>query len=112
MKRLGNILTIALLSLSSVAFAGDFDFRLNDQVKLYPNPTYTGIINLEIEQINPEAEVVILVYNLIGEQVYNFTYAEFGSGAHEVNLATQPQGTYFVNIVSNGEQVTRRIAIK
>lgn len=102
-----------MLTLGSAARAGEGEaLRLHEQVKLYPNPSYDGMVSLEIPSLVSSPHITVEVYNMIGEQVLVIDYQEFQPVVHELDLSVEPKGTYFIRVIQGADQVTRRITLK
>lgn len=81
-------------------------------VSMYPNPA-SNVLNLEY--ITPrEGEVVIGLYNTIGEQVIvlNKEQATKGLNRSVVNLSSFRKGVYFIEILFDGNSIKEKIVIK
>lgn len=82
---------------------------LPSKLHLYiaPNPANNNaLISFELPYTST---VTIRVFNTMGKQISNTSFTNVQNG--EVNLLTQnlPTGTYFVQLISNNEQLTRKL---
>jgi hypothetical protein len=67
-----------------------------NNVGTFPNPN-NGQFSLEYN-LTENAIVTIEAFDLLGQRIYTETTSRtMGKQLHEVNLATQPNGIYFVN---------------
>jgi len=74
-----------------------------NMVNVYPNPS-NGIINVEVGQLE---NVQIKIYDVLGKSVYqNNTSANL-----RIDLTTQPEGIYFINIKTNEDAINKKIVI-
>jgi hypothetical protein len=114
MKYFGFLVaTLALLCLlpfSARSGAGPGPaFELTMQV--YPNPSTSGNFVLEIQNLQPQDEVFIKVYNLIGtELIRQHTTAYSGDFRTAINLTTAPKGIYMLEVTIGDEKQTRRLS--
>ena len=82
----------------------------NDGLTVYPNPG-NGFFNIEWNSGEALNKTEIKVYNLIGEMVYEKTFATSGKIKHQINLSDLPSGVYIIQTeVKN--QVYRQKLIK
>ena len=75
--------------------------------KLYPNPT-DGLVNLQLS-LNVVESGKIQLYNVAGQQVSLFEFEGTTEFSHRIDLSTQPQGVYFIQLILDDEQITRRV---
>lgn len=77
--------------------------NLDNSISIYPNPT-----NGKIQISNTKNKIqVVGVYNMLGERVYSSSTSQ--SSLFEIDLSTQPNGVYFVEIKSENEKVFKKI---
>lgn len=79
---------------------------------IFPNPS-TGIFNLTLDNLAGE-ELQLQVFNEVGSLVYNETLTgnEEAYFQHQIDLSSLAEGVYFVNVVSEGQSVVKRIVIQ
>ena len=82
--------------------------------KLYqnePNP-FNGITTIKF-YVPENSEVVIGVYNMLGEYVAEVTNSRYNTGKHEVEFNSNDlgQGTFFVKMTTNNFTATRNMNI-
>jgi hypothetical protein len=70
---------------------------VNDELNIFPNPT-AGIFNLSAENFSGNAKVTIT--NVLGENVYTNKEQKFPD---DIDLSSQPAGTYFLQAVTDGK---------
>ncbi len=91
---------------AQVSFVSDnkSDDSFVTELNIYPNPTTTGNITININLDRQEETVTIKVYNLIGKTVFVQKINSFETELQEViNLSSNPKGVYILE-VSNGEK--------
>jgi len=72
---------------------------LDDEIYLYPNPTYSDL-TVEYYLLKP-SEINICISNLLGQELTCLKLNEMiGKQLHVINLAFLPSGTYILNIKS------------
>jgi len=74
--------------------------------KIYPNPT-TGKITLEIRDGSTSSDAGVIIYNMMGKQVYNNSYS--GSPRSEISLEKMPSGIYMFLIIKDGRKEMNKI---
>ena len=76
------------------------------QYKIYPNPTTTGFMNIEV----PGGTNEIKIYSIVGNMVYS---SELTARKSRIDLTELQKGVFFVKFVKDGEtQVTRKLVIQ
>ncbi|MBK6610313.1 MAG: T9SS type A sorting domain-containing protein [Sphingobacteriales bacterium] len=70
--------------------------------RIYPNP-FDGIIEVEIDSEAQHPEVVLEIYNILGEklQLQNVNLSK-GKNTIPINLSNKPAGIYTIRIIKNG----------
>jgi hypothetical protein len=114
MKNFGLLLaTLALLCLLPLAaYSGPgpgpaFDLTM----QVYPNPNSSGNFVLEIQNLHPQDEVFIKVFNLIGTEIIRqHTTAFSGDFRTAINLTTAPKGIYLLEVTIGEKKQTRRLS--
>jgi len=81
-------------------------------ISLYPNPT-TGAVNVKIKMPAIEKNIIIKVYTITGQQIYQNYYQpadrEFTT---LIDLNDNAKGIYFVEIRVGKETVNRKLIVK
>ena len=82
-------------------------FRVDVQpLKVYPNPTSTGTLTIELPAI---AQTDLAVYNVNGSLVSQF---RVNTNKVELNTAQLPNGMYFVQAVQNQQYFLQKVVVK
>jgi hypothetical protein len=84
---------------------GDLPNNNNSGFKLYPNPT-AGHVQLELA--GPNAASYYEILDILGQRVMKQEFS--GSGVHEIDLSSQPNGIYFIQVKNREIVGTQRIA--
>lgn len=74
-------------------------------LKVYPNPN-NGTFNVILENVSFPS--LLVIYNAIGERVFQSTVE---SNRKTINLASKKSGIYFVMVVDDNNQLTKKIII-
>jgi hypothetical protein len=74
-------------------------------VLLFPNPTST-ILNIQLENFDPETSGSVKIVNLDGRVVY--TIEEIG-GNNQLDVSTLPNGTYILQLQINAKLKTWKL---
>ncbi|HIA37824.1 MAG TPA: T9SS type A sorting domain-containing protein [Flavobacteriales bacterium] len=104
--------TVEIVS-SNKMIAGDDENILEENennwvVKTFPNPS-NGIINIKVEASTDE-DFTFKVMNLRGQVVHEGMGSD-GLGAR-IDLADQPKGIYFIQVVAGTKAMTRKVVIQ
>lgn len=79
-------------------------------LKVFPNPTSNGVINLQFNY-NNEEEITVRIYNLIGKEVLSEkTPSSNGFYEKTVDLSDYPKGIYIVEISNGTQKQTKRVS--
>ncbi len=93
------------ITLNTLVGVGIKENNIDNSISLYPNPT-----NGKIQISNTKNKVQeVGVYNMLGERIYSSSTTQYSS--FEIDLSTQPNGIYFVEIKIENEKVFKK-AIK
>lgn len=86
---------------------GGVDF--NDRIRLFPNPTSNGQINLSLP--TEAKDVSINLYNMTGQRIFgkNFSQPERTISLSELNLNA---GLYHIVITINGQNIVKKLIVK
>ncbi|HLT52594.1 MAG TPA: T9SS type A sorting domain-containing protein [Flavobacteriaceae bacterium] len=79
------------------------DFQ-ESSVKLYPNPTSNGLVNISSASNEP---IQVAVYDILGKQVKTETVSN-----GTLNVSGLTSGMYILNISQNGASTTKKLVIK
>ena len=82
-------------------------------ISIYPNPAKDQV---SVNIINPSAEVIINVYNAIGQRVFNKTSNNTGSATGQsISISTAenfPAGIYTVSVTTNGNEINEKLVVQ
>lgn len=80
-------------------------------LEVYPNP-FSTTTNL-VYSLNQSSKVVFHVFNMLGEQVKSIELGTQAAGSNRVELDMNDVsgGIYFVNMVANGQTITKKITL-
>ncbi len=88
-------------------------YKLNDNVKVYPNPT-SGNLNLSF-YIDKPSFIIIKLYDIFGKQVLCLNSVFYTRGAHNENLnlsESLSKGIYFCEIIIDNKKVTKKVILE
>ncbi len=94
----------SVLSATDVASAETLD-----QITVYPVPS-RNIVNIQFGQVENE-NMVIEVFNMLGEKVISEQIKVTSRGTVELDLTDRDAGLYFVNIQNGSNVITKKITI-
>ena len=81
----------------------------NDKlINVSPNPSNTGIYNLEVINDNYE-DYILVLYNAIGEQVLNINMEAVKGNSRTIDISKYAYGVYFLKIRSNNISRTYKL---
>jgi len=81
------------------------NLALNSDLTVYPNPTNGMLMINGIENINPNK---IIIYNLLGEIVFNKT---INSTTNQIDLSNLNNGNYILQVISDEKTISKQIVI-
>lgn len=84
---------------------GQLSHDINAKFQLYPNPTQDGIVSLEVKTSFEKVEVLNILGAVVAKQ------EGILSEKIQLDLATLPQGTYFVRVISGNSSSTEKLII-
>lgn len=74
-----------------------------------PNPNAGFFqVNLEMER---NTAVQLTVFNTIGQEIYRASEQSFTSHIYQIDLTTEPKGTYWIRLKMDGEVITRKVTL-
>ncbi|MBF9143829.1 T9SS-dependent choice-of-anchor J family protein [Hymenobacter properus] len=82
---------------------------LKRAVSVFPNPSATGVFNLEIHGANAKQAMVVEVTNMLGQRVYTGTAKD--NFQNSVNLSGLQSGIYSITVRNGQEYTQQQIAI-
>lgn len=85
-------------------------YDLNSGVKLYPNPS-TGNVTAELS-LEYTSNVKVEVFNTLGQTVEQMHWDNVSNGTYHIDLSNQPNGMYFVKLISDHATITKKVMIE
>lgn len=82
---------------------------LHSDVNLFPNPS-TGQVNVDVNMFQRD-NLTIRTTNAVGQVVSEVAENNTFGGRYVIDLSTEPNGVYFIEVQTGTEVVTRRIVI-
>jgi len=79
----------------------------NTPINLYPNPTSTGIVTLDLMEAIGKS--TIIVYDIVGSVV--FTKEAKANTKQAIDLSNHANGSYFVTVKNDTETITKKIIV-
>ena len=107
----GQVFIYSDTSLSSVRPEYTLSLPQFELQQNYPNPfNYQTIVPF---QVNRPCDINIAVYDILGQKVIDLVDGRFSSGNHQVIWEAEgfTSGTYFLQLQSNGQSVTRKVTL-
>lgn len=103
-----NILAARQFNVGNVSVENNV---LNNSLQVFPNPS-TGNINVSLD-IEKSSDLVFKVVDIQGKVVYNERIENtfIGLNQNELQLGNLSNGVYFLQVLTDGAQVTRKIVI-
>ncbi len=99
-------------SIDDVTFTGSASgatavtaFSNEVSTSIYPNPSTNGVFTVDVE--NSSNKTIIAVYDIIGKVI--LTKELNSSGKQTIDLSNEANGSYFVNIKNDKENITKKI---
>lgn len=105
---LGNCTDTDTLTIN-VGIDGVEDNPLNNAISLFPNPT-TGNLTVNVE-FGSTQDMVMMVYNALGEVVETIEDRNVYASTYQVNLSQEAEGVYFVRFIVGDDQITHRVVV-
>ncbi len=84
----------------------------NTTLLIYPNPTNSGLVNLQIAVPNQSQALDLSIYDAIGKQVYAERLNSVGDFTHQINTAGFAKGMYWVALQSNSGLITQKLIVQ
>ncbi|MDQ3192922.1 MAG: PKD domain-containing protein [Bacteroidota bacterium] len=79
-------------------------------IAVYPNPSVNGILTVDFSKY-AASSATITVNNIIGSEVWRKEISALALKKQLVDLSDQPNGSYFLNIKTNNEIITKKIIL-
>lgn len=81
-----------------------------ETLAVYPNPT-KGLFSVDI-QMEQRADVRLNIFNSIGQQIYSLPTESVQNRNYVIDLAEKATGIYTVQLIIDGETITRKVVLK
>ena len=94
-------------SISTAALGVEDETLPENAIVLYPNPAKNK--NFSIKLNNLDSESNILIYNVIGSVVKNFSTSK---AEEKIDLTNFSQGIYFVKVTNQGKSIVKKVIVK
>ena len=78
-------------------------------ISVFPNPSTTGLFDLEIHGANAKSGLVVQVTNTLGQRVYTGTARD--NYTNQLDLSGLAPGIYFLQLRNGEERMTRQVSI-
>jgi PKD repeat protein len=85
-------------------------YDLSSGIKLYPNPS-TGRVTAELS-LEYTSNVQVEVFNTLGQNVQQMHWDNVSNGTYHIDLSNQPNGMYFIKLISDHATITKKIMIE
>lgn len=86
------------------------DFLLNNNIQLTPNPSQ-GLVNLNMTDVETST-MTVEVYNIVGDLIDTIVKGNLVNAANfNIDLTNASAGTYFVKVITESGDVTKKINI-
>lgn len=82
--------------------------KLDDEIDIYPNPS-GDFVNVSFGD-NYCSECTMRIYNMMGD-IISLSKEELSSNTTRFDFSDSPNGVYFINIITNGKSVTKKVII-
>ena len=96
------------VAVTAVAVTGTSEALLR-AVSVFPNPSTTGLFDLEIHGANAKGGLDVQVTNLLGQRVY--TGAARDNNTNRLDLSSLAPGIYVLQVRNGQEYMTRQVSI-
>lgn len=93
------------------------DVGINDPIAkstmlIYPNPSNSGMVNLQISAPDQSQVFDLRIYDAIGKQVYTEKLNTAGDFTHQINTSGFAKGMYWVALQSNSGLITQKLIVQ
>jgi len=86
-------------------------FPVDNKVIVYPNPT-SGEFSLKVQFDQVQSSVIIMVFSVAGEIIYENTLNDIISLEQQISLTDEARGLYMVKIYTENESISQKIIYK
>lgn len=84
--------------------------ELSNSVEVFPNPT-ANVVNIKLPN-NLNGTAYVSLVNIIGQEVQKLVVNDINGGTINLDVASQPNGVYFVKININNQVALKRLVIQ
>lgn len=98
-------ITTGTITLDTMSYLEVEEIKVEGEFLLYPNPVAN---QLSVISNQLSGKSLVTIYNLLGEKIFE---QETSSPKTEINLATQPNGIYFLRLRSNEKIFSEKFII-
>jgi len=88
---------------------GLIENHFKPQIEIYPNPT-KGILTIKVKDKNAE-QFSMSIHNILGENIPISLKDDISKDIYEINLTNQPEGIYFLQLISGDKTVVKKFII-
>lgn len=99
------------ISLKSNNGVGLHENLVHSEVKVYPNPVYGSVVEVQSNNLKNKA-VQIKVLNILGEVVYNVKSNFSSNGQATIIMDQYETGIYFIELSSTEMKMTKKVMVK
>lgn len=89
---------------------GEEDLPIINEVSVFPNPTYSGRINLKV-RLSENDNMSISIFDVLGNNVYNRIEDNCSEFSSEIDLSRFISGIYIVRVRTSSQTINRKIII-
>jgi len=90
---------------------GITDNLANANISIYPNPSITGKVNIQIPAISSQ-KINLTIVNMVGQEIYSEALQlKAGNNLFTINLQNNENGIYFIRLQSDEYTLTRKIIL-
>ncbi|MGI4739489.1 MAG: T9SS type A sorting domain-containing protein [Janthinobacterium lividum] len=97
------------LTITAYTVTATTSAALLQAVTVFPNPSTTGVFDLEIHGANAKSGLSVQVTNVLGQTVYTGTARD--NFTNPLNLSSLAPGLYHLQVRNGAETMTRQLAI-
>jgi len=82
-------------------------------VALYPNPTSSNYINVNVMNLDQDKEVVLTIYNMVGAKMYSQKITFSPGSAVQIDLNDNfSNGIYFMEAMLDGKRTVQKFVVQ
>ena len=106
---LGDIQDYSIVITGIQGEPNDVDEVFAENVKIYPNPNVTDVLNVDLTGISDKMEHDMKILDVNGKVILNKKVA--GSNLLSIDISTFAEGIYFINLTSDRGMYTERVVV-